>query len=315
MATQSYRERMAAARAAASAQRKAEQAEWRATDRATLRSPQAGAGAVKAGIQAKGEKATSSTRAELTMMANALIAPWFIEQVEAKIASRTGHSLSSICDHCSAAGRGFSMTTHPALAAKATVMRPVRRPNTEYRVREHLTEAEVAKLLAALRANRHGPRDWLIGLMIYRHGLRVSEACDLRWDDIDLAARTIVIRRLKGSRDRTHYLERDELAGLRRLARQSRVCLRQRARRPFQADGHRPADRTGWRSRRTAVPSSCAHAAPFLRLRPGEQGDGYAKASALPGPREYHEHGEIFGDEPRAVSGYLAVARGFKCDF
>ena len=43
-------------------------------------------------------------------------------------------------------------------------------------------------------------------------GLRVSEACDLRWDDIDLAARTIVIRRLKGSRDSTHYLERDELA-------------------------------------------------------------------------------------------------------
>ena len=57
--------------------------------------------------------------------------------------------------------------------------------------------------------------------MIYRHGLRVSEACDLRWDDIDLAARTIVIRRLKGSRDSTHYLERDELAGLSRLPRQS----------------------------------------------------------------------------------------------
>ena len=28
------------------------------------------------------------------MMANALIAPWFIEQVRAKIAERTGHSLS-----------------------------------------------------------------------------------------------------------------------------------------------------------------------------------------------------------------------------
>ena len=26
--------------------------------------------------------------------------------------------------------------------------------------------------------------------MIYRHGLRASEARDLRWDDIDLAART-----------------------------------------------------------------------------------------------------------------------------
>lgn len=68
--------------------------------------------------------------------------------------------------------------------------------------------------------NRHGQRDWLIGLLIYRHGLRVSEACDLRWDDINLANRTIQVRRLKGSDDSTHYLERDELAGLKRLQRE-----------------------------------------------------------------------------------------------
>jgi site-specific recombinase XerD len=55
-----------------------------------------------------------------------------------------------------------------------------RQGNNAYRVREHLTEVEVAKLLAALRGSRHGHRDWLIGLLIYRHGLRVSEACDLR---------------------------------------------------------------------------------------------------------------------------------------
>jgi site-specific recombinase XerD len=73
-----------------------------------------------------------------------------------------------------------------------------------------LTEDEVERLLAALKQNRHGQRDWLIGLIIYRHGLRVSEACDLRWDDIDLTKRTIIVRRLKGSTDSTHYLERDE---------------------------------------------------------------------------------------------------------
>ena len=82
-----------------------------------------------------------------------------------------------------------------------------------------LTEAEMDKLLAALKRNRHGHRDWQIGLMIYRHGLRVSEACDLRWDDLDLAKRTIIVRRLKGSDDSTHYLERDELAGLKVLQR------------------------------------------------------------------------------------------------
>ena len=106
---------------------------------------------------------------------------------------------------------------------KRIVLRPVasagRKPNKAYRTREHLTESEIAKLLAALKANRHGYRDWLIGLLIYRHGLRVSEACDLRWDDLDLPKRTIAIRRLKGSVDSVHYLERDELAGL-------KPCLR-----------------------------------------------------------------------------------------
>jgi integrase len=109
------------------------------------------------------------------------------------------------------------------------VMRPVtakgrdpkagREPNGAYRVREHLTESEMDNVLAALKRNRHGRRDWLIGLMIYRHGLRVSEACNLRWDDVDWTKRTIDVRRLKGSHDSRHYLERDELIGLRGLQR------------------------------------------------------------------------------------------------
>jgi integrase len=64
------------------------------------------------------------------------------------------------------------------------VMRSVapkgRKTNNAYRAREHLTEDDIGKLLAALKANRYGHRDCLIGLPIYRHGLRVSEACDPR---------------------------------------------------------------------------------------------------------------------------------------
>jgi integrase len=85
-----------------------------------------------------------------------------------------------------------------------------RQGNEVYRVREHLTEAEIEKLLTALKQNRYGHRDWLIGLMIYRRGLRASEACDLHWDDIDLTKRTIIVRRLKSSIDSSHYLERVE---------------------------------------------------------------------------------------------------------
>jgi site-specific recombinase XerD len=113
--------------------------------------------------------------------------------------------------------------THLKLVER-TDMRPVaskgHKSNKAYRTREHLTESEMTKLLTSLKANRHGHRDWLIGLLIYRHGLRVSEACDLRWDDLDLPKRTITVRRLKGSADSVHFLERDELAGLKRLQRE-----------------------------------------------------------------------------------------------
>ena len=54
------------------------------------------------------------------------------------------------------------------------------------RVKDFLTEAEMAKLLTAARKARHGARDHLLMLMMYRHGLRVSEAIGLRWDDVDL---------------------------------------------------------------------------------------------------------------------------------
>lgn len=112
---------------------------------------------------------------------------------------------------------------HTDSSEKRTVAPKGRKANAAYRVREHLTEAEMDKLLAALKRNRHSQRDWLIALVIYRHGLRVSEACDLRWDDLDLPKRTITVRRLKGSDDSTHYLERDEVNGLRLLQRTQTV--------------------------------------------------------------------------------------------
>lgn len=82
--------------------------------------------------------------------------------------------------------------------------------------RQDLTKDEIEKLFAALRARRNGHRDYMIGLVCFLHGLRVSELIDLRWDDIDWRAGTIRIRRLKGLAGRSPLLERDEAAGLRR---------------------------------------------------------------------------------------------------
>jgi site-specific recombinase XerD len=63
-------------------------------------------------------------------------------------------------------------------------------------------------------------RDTVLLRLIYRHGLRVSEAIGARWTDFDLdtsGAKTFHVRRLKGSQDSTHTLDRDEVAALRRL--------------------------------------------------------------------------------------------------
>ena len=64
--------------------------------------------------------------------------------------------------------------------------------------RQALTQNELDRLFAALKRNRHGHRDYMVALVTFLHGLRVSELIDLRWDDIDWRKGTIAIRRLKG---------------------------------------------------------------------------------------------------------------------
>ena len=105
------------------------------------------------------------------------------------------------------------------LVAPATVnrtVRPTRRPNRELRSREHLTEAEIDKLLAATRCNRYGHRDATMLLVAYRHGLRSSELIDLRWEQVDFASATLHVRRVKQGTPATHPIVGDELRALRR---------------------------------------------------------------------------------------------------
>jgi site-specific recombinase XerD len=68
--------------------------------------------------------------------------------------------------------------SHLKLVTPTTVKRtvtPKRPPNGALRTREHLTEAEVERLMDAARKNRWGHRDATMVLVAYRHGLRVSE--------------------------------------------------------------------------------------------------------------------------------------------
>lgn len=72
---------------------------------------------------------------------------------------------------------------------------------------------------AAKNIGRHGFRDWLLIMMMYRHGLRVGEIIDLKWDQVDLQAGKLHVNRLKNGDPSVHYIEGDELRALRKLQR------------------------------------------------------------------------------------------------
>jgi integrase len=86
--------------------------------------------------------------------------------------------------------------------------------------RLHLTPDEANRLItAAGKRGRYPERDRVLVRLIYRHGLRASEACDLRWDHLNLDEGTILVRRKKMGKNSTHSMDRDELRDLRKLQR------------------------------------------------------------------------------------------------
>jgi site-specific recombinase XerD len=112
---------------------------------------------------------------------------------------------------------------HLKLVAPAIEIRtvtPRRAPNAELRTREYLTEGEVDALIAAAKENRWGQRDATMVLVAYRHGLRVSELVDLRWDQVGFDTATLHVRRVKRGTPATHPIMGDEMRALRRLQRE-----------------------------------------------------------------------------------------------
>lgn len=97
--------------------------------------------------------------------------------------------------------------------------RPPRRvPNSAVRSREYLTADEVESLItAAKRIGRNRLRDATLILVAYRHGLRVSELIDLRWDQVDLKHQLLHVRRLKNGTPSIHPLGKKESRNLRHL--------------------------------------------------------------------------------------------------
>jgi len=84
------------------------------------------------------------------------------------------------------------------------------------RAKDFLTAAELAALLGAAKASRHGTRDHLLLMMMFRHGLRVSEAVGLRLDELDLDRSMLWVHRLKGGLSVQQPIAGDELRAIRR---------------------------------------------------------------------------------------------------
>jgi integrase len=80
------------------------------------------------------------------------------------------------------------------------------------------------KLLIVTAQKRIGARsphrDATLILMAYRHGLRASELCSLRWDMLDLSQGRYHVTRRKNGRPSVHLIRGDEIRDLRRLKRE-----------------------------------------------------------------------------------------------
>jgi type 1 fimbriae regulatory protein FimB len=140
------------------------------------------------------------------------------------------------------------------------------------RSKDFLDPSEIDRLLAAAKDNRHGIRDSLLLLMMYRHGLRVTEAIKLRLDAVNLKQSSLWVKRIKNSLSTQQPIAGDELRAIKRylatrtdrlpwlfLSERGHEMTRQAVNYIIKTAGERAG---------LGHVHPHAHAAPFLRLLP-----------------------------------------------
>lgn len=111
--------------------------------------------------------------------------------------------------------------------------------------RKHLVSAEIDRLIAATKGSRNEARDRCLLLLMFRHGLRVSEACGLKMSQVDIESRILHVARLKRGLSTTHPLRPDELRAI-------KAWLGDRKKKAPEADAFFVSERCTPLSRKTA---------------------------------------------------------------
>src|SRR4030081_1202546 len=79
------------------------------------------------------------------------------------------------------------------------------------RTREYLTAEEIGKLLTAAKtATRNPVRDYAAVLLMFRHGLRVSELCSIKLSDVNVQTKEFHVERSKDGDSGPHDLYNGE---------------------------------------------------------------------------------------------------------
>lgn len=82
-----------------------------------------------------------------------------------------------------------------------------------------VTETEVKALIKGAKKTKYPVRNQLMIMMLYRHGLRETELCRLRLNQIDFEQAKLHIKRIKGGNSYTHPIAGDELRLIKRYLR------------------------------------------------------------------------------------------------
>jgi type 1 fimbriae regulatory protein FimB len=129
--------------------------------------------------------------------------------------------------------------------------------------RKHLVSTEIEKLMEAAKGSRNAARDRCLQLLMFRHGLRVLEACGLRLSQVDTDSRVLHVARLKHGLSTTHPLRGDELRAI-------KAWLVERAK--MQPEDGVGDDPRLWQEDRIIGGSAPAYPPPCLRLCPRRPG-------------------------------------------